>query len=103
MFTGRPASGAAVKPGPPIRSLRINNDKNFCFVDLRSAEEATNALALDGLVGDGVFLGEGARLAVAEVAEDFGEFADVVRVFLLVGGVADAAAFVGLLARSASP
>ena len=55
---------------------------------------ADDALALDGLVGDGVFLGEGARLAVAEVAEDLREFADVVGVFLLVGGVADAAAFV---------
>ncbi len=43
---------------------------------------ADDALALDGLVGDGVFLGEGARLAVAEVAEDFGEFADVAGVFL---------------------
>ena len=57
---------------------------------------ADDALALDGLVGDGVFLGEGSRLAVAEIAEDFGEFADMVGVFfrLLVRGVADAAAFV---------
>jgi hypothetical protein len=55
---------------------------------------ADDALALDGLVGDGVFLREGAGLAVVEVAEDFREFADVVGVFLLVGGVTNAAAFV---------
>ena len=55
---------------------------------------ADDALPLDGLMGDRVFLGKGARLAVAEVAEDFREFADVVGVFLLVGRIADAAAFV---------
>src|SRR5262249_49280833 len=55
---------------------------------------ADHMLALDGLMRDRVFLGEGARLAVFEVAEDFRDFADVVRIFLLVGWVADAATFV---------
>jgi hypothetical protein len=44
---------------------------------------ADDAPALYRLMGDRVFLGEGARLAVAEVAEDARDLADVVGVFLL--------------------
>src|SRR5262249_49947840 len=55
---------------------------------------ADNALALDGLMRDGVLLGEGACLTIAEVAEDFGKVADVIRVFLLIRWITDATAFV---------
>ena len=43
------SSGAAVTDGPAINHVRINQDKSFAFVELRSVEEATNATALNGI------------------------------------------------------
>jgi splicing factor U2AF subunit len=43
------SSGAAVTDGPAISHVRINQDKSFAFVELRSVEEATNATALNGI------------------------------------------------------
>ncbi|KAK9787875.1 hypothetical protein WJX73_005035 [Symbiochloris irregularis] len=36
-------------PGQPVVSCYINHDKRFAFVELRTVEEASNALALDGV------------------------------------------------------
>jgi len=36
--------------GRPVTFIRIQRDKNFAFVEVRSAEEASNAIALDGIV-----------------------------------------------------
>jgi hypothetical protein len=81
-------AGLKVQPQRPL-------DGDLVVAEVLVVENlADDALALNGLVRDRIFLVEGACLAVAEVAEDFGEFADVVGVFLLIGGVADAAAFV---------
>lgn len=45
------STGAAVSSlGRPVTYCRIQRDKNFAFVEVRSAEEASNAMALDGLV-----------------------------------------------------
>eukprot|EP00879_Flechtneria_rotunda_P003115 GHRR01003336.1.p1 GENE.GHRR01003336.1~~GHRR01003336.1.p1 ORF type:complete len:663 (+),score=233.19 GHRR01003336.1:96-2084(+) len=43
-------TGASVGEGNPIVFLRIQHGKNFAFVELRSAEEATNVMALDGIM-----------------------------------------------------
>eukprot|EP00775_Hariotina_reticulata_P003165 gene3165-3443_t len=42
--------GAAVGPGRAVSYCRIQADKNYAFVEVRSAEEATNAIAMDGLM-----------------------------------------------------
>lgn len=43
--------GAAVSSaGPPVTYCRVQRDKNFAFVEVRSAEEASNVMALDGLM-----------------------------------------------------
>lgn len=45
------STGAAISSlGRPVTYCRIQRDKNFAFVEVRSAEEASNAMALDGLV-----------------------------------------------------
>lgn len=36
-------------PGNAINFCRIQPEKNFAFIEVRSAEEATNMLALDGV------------------------------------------------------
>eukprot|EP00798_Chlamydomonas_sp_ICE-L_P031080 gene31080-6206_t len=38
-----------VAPGNAVISFKITQDKGFAFIEFRSAEEATNALCLDGL------------------------------------------------------
>lgn len=44
-------TGAAVSStGQPISYCRIQPEKNFAFVEVRSAEEASNTMALDGIV-----------------------------------------------------
>lgn len=40
--------------GQPVVNVYINVEKKFAFVEFRSVEEASNALALDGIVLDGV-------------------------------------------------
>lgn len=42
-------SGAGILPGNAISFCRIQPEKNFAFIEVRSAEEATNCLALDGV------------------------------------------------------
>jgi len=41
------------QPGNPVVSVKINTEKNFCFVEFRSIEETANALAFDGIVVEG--------------------------------------------------
>jgi splicing factor U2AF subunit len=36
-------------PGNPVLAVQINMDKNFAFVEFRSVEETTNAMAFDGI------------------------------------------------------
>jgi len=55
---------------------------------------ADHALALDGLSGDGVLLGEEARFPVLEVSEQPGDVRDLVRFTSPVGGVADLVALI---------
>jgi len=43
------AAGLAKKPGDPILAVQINMDKNFAFLEFRSAEETTSSLAFDGI------------------------------------------------------
>lgn len=42
--------GAISNMGRPVTFIRIQREKNFAFVEVRSAEEASNAIALDGIV-----------------------------------------------------
>ena len=42
-------SGLAQGPGDPILAVQINLDKNFAFLEFRSMEETTAALAFDGI------------------------------------------------------
>lgn len=37
------------QPGNPVLACQINLDKNFAFLEFRSIEETTNAMALDGI------------------------------------------------------
>jgi len=36
-------------PGNPVLAVQINMDKNFAFIEFRSVEETTNAMAFDGI------------------------------------------------------
>ncbi|KAF6250409.1 hypothetical protein COO60DRAFT_1299308 [Scenedesmus sp. NREL 46B-D3] len=56
-FEGVMAStGAAVAPGPPIASVKVSSDRSYAFLELRSVEEASNAMAFDGILFNGVNL-----------------------------------------------
>ncbi|RSH86635.1 uncharacterized protein EHS24_004906 [Apiotrichum porosum] len=48
--------GLATEPGKPATMCEINKELKFAFLELRSAEEATAAIALDGAELDGVAL-----------------------------------------------
>jgi splicing factor U2AF subunit len=49
-FAGLMASaGAAIDGGPCISSCKITPDKGYAFLELRTAEEASNAMAFDGV------------------------------------------------------
>lgn len=39
--------------GPPVIGCQINVDKNFAFVEFRTTEDTTNAMALDGITFKG--------------------------------------------------
>ena len=41
--------GLATGPGNPVLAVQINLDKNFAFLEIRSVDEATSALAFDGI------------------------------------------------------
>ncbi|XP_049743019.1 splicing factor U2AF 65 kDa subunit-like [Elephas maximus indicus] len=40
-------------PGNPILAVQINQDKNFAFLEFRSVDETTQAMALDGIIFQG--------------------------------------------------
>ncbi|KAL6222724.1 hypothetical protein ACLB2K_006115 [Fragaria x ananassa] len=40
-------------PGDPVVNVNINHERNFALVEMRSVEEASNAMALDGIVFEG--------------------------------------------------
>ena len=46
-------NGASEGEGAPVVNVYINQEKKFSFVEFRSVEEASNALALDGVIIDG--------------------------------------------------
>ncbi|KIK60395.1 hypothetical protein GYMLUDRAFT_606046 [Collybiopsis luxurians FD-317 M1] len=37
-------------PGPPVLAVQCNYEKNYAFVEFRSAEDATSAMAFDGII-----------------------------------------------------
>ncbi|CAN8245028.1 unnamed protein product [Cochlearia groenlandica] len=41
-------------PGDAVVNVYINHEKKFAFVEMRSVEEASNAMALDGIILEGV-------------------------------------------------
>ncbi|EFJ40221.1 hypothetical protein VOLCADRAFT_121741 [Volvox carteri f. nagariensis] len=43
------AAGATTQPGGPVISCYMNNEKRFAFLEFRSVEETSNAMAFDGL------------------------------------------------------
>lgn len=43
------ALGACSGPGPPVQSVHLNVAKRFAFLDMCGVEEASNAMALDGV------------------------------------------------------
>lgn len=43
------AAGLSQAPGDPILAVQINMDKNFAFLEFRSVDETTQALAFDGI------------------------------------------------------
>ncbi|CAD6252850.1 unnamed protein product [Miscanthus lutarioriparius] len=45
--------GNTAGPGDAIHNVYINHDKKFAFVEMRSVEEASNAIALDGILFEG--------------------------------------------------
>merc|ERR1712021_280536 len=42
-------AGLATGPGNPVLAVQINPDKNFAFLEIRSVDEASAALAFDGI------------------------------------------------------
>ncbi|CAI0442071.1 unnamed protein product [Linum tenue] len=45
--------GNTAGPGDAVVNVYINHDKKFAFVEMRSVEEASNAMALDGIMFEG--------------------------------------------------
>ncbi|KAL6220280.1 hypothetical protein ACLB2K_008036 [Fragaria x ananassa] len=43
-------------PGDPVVNVNINHERNFALMEMRSVEEASNAMALDGIVFEGASL-----------------------------------------------
>eukprot|EP00879_Flechtneria_rotunda_P003535 GHRR01003767.1.p1 GENE.GHRR01003767.1~~GHRR01003767.1.p1 ORF type:complete len:822 (+),score=334.64 GHRR01003767.1:175-2640(+) len=44
------STGASISPGFAIASCKISSDKSYAFLEMRSVEEASNAMAFDGVV-----------------------------------------------------
>ena len=106
-FPALPAAGREVhesaldfQAGDPFRGRREAEAQRAFDGDLAEAEVgvvehlADDALALDRLPGDRIFLGEGPGLAVPEAAEDAGEVPDLVGLAPPVRGVAELVALV---------
>lgn len=47
------ACNFVTQPGNPVLACQINLDKNFAFLEFRTVEETTNAMALDGILCKG--------------------------------------------------
>ncbi|XXG45569.1 hypothetical protein AAC387_Pa02g0622 [Persea americana] len=45
--------GNTAGPGDAVVNVYINHEKKFAFVEMRSVEEASNAIALDGIIFEG--------------------------------------------------
>ncbi|XP_078441703.1 splicing factor U2af large subunit B-like isoform X5 [Wolffia australiana] len=45
--------GNTAGPGDAVVNVYINHDKKFAFVEMRSVEEASNAMSLDGIIFEG--------------------------------------------------
>ena len=43
------AVGGCSSPGVPVIGCYLNPDKRFAFVEFRNVEEASNAMAFDGV------------------------------------------------------
>ncbi|CAN6485453.1 unnamed protein product [Victoria cruziana] len=48
--------GNTAGPGDAVVNVYINHEKKFAFVEMRTVEEASNAMALDGIMFEGVSL-----------------------------------------------
>eukprot|EP00246_Nothoceros_aenigmaticus_P000819 TRINITY_DN11054_c1_g3_i1.p1 TRINITY_DN11054_c1_g3~~TRINITY_DN11054_c1_g3_i1.p1 ORF type:complete len:423 (+),score=69.81 TRINITY_DN11054_c1_g3_i1:333-1601(+) len=46
--------GNTAGPGDAVVNVYINQEKRFAFVEMRTVEEASNAMALDGIIYEGV-------------------------------------------------
>jgi splicing factor U2AF 65 kDa subunit len=46
-------SGMLKTPGLPVVAVQVNHEKNFAFIEVRSAEEATMGMAFDGIMYEG--------------------------------------------------
>ncbi|KAG9441010.1 hypothetical protein H6P81_016864 [Aristolochia fimbriata] len=46
--------GNSAGPGDSVVNVYINHEKKFAFVEMRTVEEASNAMALDGILFEGV-------------------------------------------------
>uniref|UniRef100_A0A3Q3VWV5 Splicing factor U2AF subunit n=1 Tax=Mola mola TaxID=94237 RepID=A0A3Q3VWV5_MOLML len=46
-------AGLAQAPSNPVLAVQINQDKNFAFLEFRSVDETTQAMAFDGIVFQG--------------------------------------------------
>ncbi|CAL5222289.1 g4628 [Coccomyxa viridis] len=46
--------GTTAGPGPSVVNVYINYEKKFAFVEFRTVEETSNAMALDGIMFEGV-------------------------------------------------
>lgn len=51
--TNMTACNFVTQPGNPVLACQINLDKNFAFLEFRSVEETTSAMALDGILCKG--------------------------------------------------
>ncbi|XP_051989094.1 splicing factor U2AF 65 kDa subunit-like isoform X2 [Xyrauchen texanus] len=49
-------AGLAQAPSSPVLAVQINQDKNFAFLEFRSVDETTQAMAFDGIIFQGLSL-----------------------------------------------
>jgi splicing factor U2AF subunit len=47
------AVGGTKQTGSPVLNVYINHEKRFSFVEFRTVEETSNAMALDGILFEG--------------------------------------------------
>ncbi|XP_068581903.1 splicing factor U2AF 65 kDa subunit-like isoform X4 [Cebidichthys violaceus] len=47
-------AGLSQAPSNPVLAVQINQDKNFAFLEFRSVDETTQAMAFDGIIFQGV-------------------------------------------------